>query len=200
MQNPTENPIGPCDSACDGPCISAGELIEIYYNESSVLGRFERVENGSVPEVYRDLLDHSNHMTVTVESHHSDSVDVEVLRSDIAQELYRREILLRTHRSGCVVQYGIVRLNTKYLSDSPRNEILAQNKPLGRVLIEHNVLREIELFDLLRIECGPVLANFFGVEPGTVTFGRTAIIHCNHEPAIELLEVVRPENDLENAG
>ena len=193
MHKPTEKPSEPLDGACDGPCISAIELIDIYYSEPDLLGRFETVDSDSVPAVYRELLDHSNHMTVTVESFHSDSVDVEVLRSDVAQELYRREILLRTHRLHNVVQYGIVRLNPKYLADGPRNEILAQTKPLGRVLIEHNVLREIELFDLHKVECGPVLANFFGVQNGTVTYGRTALIYCNHEPAIELLEVVRPE-------
>ena len=174
-------------------CISASELISIYYQESSLLGRFEQVESQAVPSVYRKLLDHSNHMTVTVESHHADSVDVEVLRSDVVDGHYRREILLKTHVSQRVVQYGIVRIFTKYLSDKPRDEILRQCKPLGRVLIEHNVLREIELFDLLRVECGPVLSKFFGVEPGTITYGRTALIHCDHEPAIELLEVVRPE-------
>jgi len=178
---------------CDGACISATELIGIYYEDPSLLGHFEQVESASVPNVYRKLLDHSNHMTVTVESHHSDQVDVEVLRSDFVGDHYRREILLKTHHAQRVVQYGIVRLNTKYLSDSPRSEILEQRKPLGRVLIEHQVHREIELFDLLRVECGPVLAKFFNVAPGTTTYGRTALIHCNHEPAIELLEVVRPE-------
>ena len=180
-------------SQCFDKCISASELISIYYRDSSLLGRFEQVESQAVPSVYRKLLDHSNHMTVTVESHHAENVDVEVLRSDVVDGHYRREILLKTHASQRVVQYGIVRLYMKYLADEPRNEILGQCKPLGRVLIEHNVLREIELFDLLRVECGPVLSKFFGVEPGTITYGRTALIHCDHEPAIELLEVVRPE-------
>ena len=180
-------------SPCYDKCVTASELISIYYQEPSLLGRFEQVESQAVPSVYRKLLDHSNHMTVTVESHHADSVDVEVLRSDIVDGHYRREILLKTHVSQRVVQYGIVRIFIKYLSDKPRDEILRQRKPLGRVLIEHNVLREIELFDLLRVECGPVLSKFFGVEPGTITYGRTALIHCDHEPAIELLEVVRPE-------
>ena len=181
------------NAPCDGPCISASELIEIYYQEPSLLGHFEQVEGSLVPSVYRSLLGHTNHMTVTVESHHSDKVEVEVLRSDFVGEHYRREILLKTHCSQRVVQYGIVRLNTKYLSDKPRNEILEQRKPLGRVLIEHDVLRKIELFDLLRVECGQVLAKVFGVAPGSVTYGRTALIYCDHEPAIELLEVVRPE-------
>jgi hypothetical protein len=31
-----------------------------------------------------------------------------------------------------------------------------------------------------------------GVPEGTTTFGRTAMIHCNGEPAVELLEIVAP--------
>ena len=190
MQPPANHPL---HEPCNGPCISAAELIGIYYRDFSLLGKFERVENQTVANVYRKLLDHTNHMTVTVESHHGDSVDVQVLRSDFLGEHYRREILLKTQKSKVVVQYGIVRLNTKFLADKPRNEILEQRLPLGRVLIENNVLRKIELFDLLRVECGPVLADLFGVLVGTVTYGRTALIHCDDEPAIELLEVVRPE-------
>ncbi|MEQ1829372.1 MAG: hypothetical protein ABL921_25635 [Pirellula sp.] len=190
MQTPTGDDLEPY---C-GRCVSASELIAIYYRQPELLGQFERVDRADVPDVYRKLLDHTNHMTVTVESHHSDRVDVEVLRSDIAGDHYRREILLRTHLGKSVVQYGIVRLNMKFLSENPRREILAQQKPLGRVLIEHDVLREIELFDLLRVECGPVLAKYFDVEEGTITYGRTALLHCDDEPAIELLEVVAPES------
>jgi chorismate-pyruvate lyase len=91
-----------------------------------------------------------------------------------------------------VVQYGIVRLFPRFLPEQPLQEILARQKPLGRVLIEHDVLRHIELFDLLQIRCGKVLADFFSVPKGTKTYGRTAILHCNNEPAIELLEIVRP--------
>jgi chorismate-pyruvate lyase len=180
------------DESCSGQCVSAAELIGLYYNDPEQLGTFERVESELVPAVYRQLLDHTNHMTVTVESFHGERVDVQVLRSELVGEHYRREILLKKHSDHRVVQYGIVRLNTKYLADKPRNEILAQSKPLGRVLIEHNVLREIELFDLFKVTCGPILAELFGVDLGAVTYGRTALIYCDNDPAIELLEIVRP--------
>jgi hypothetical protein len=49
------------------------------------------------------------------------------------------------------------------------------------------------LFDLLRVECGPVLAKLFGVPIGTTTYGRTALLYCDEDPAIELLEIVTPE-------
>ncbi len=175
-------------------CVSIQEMVSIFYSDPTQLGEFQRVDREYVPEVYRSLLDHANHMTVTVEEHHHDRVDVEVLRSDFVGDHYRREILLHTHKDQKVVQYGIVRLNTKFLSEGPRQEILEQKKPLGRVLIEHDVLREIQLFDLLEVRCGPVLASLFCVPEKTVTYGRTALLHCDNVPAIELLEIVMPED------
>jgi chorismate-pyruvate lyase len=173
-------------------CVTAEEMIAIYYEDAMELGSFRRVTSEQVPELYRNLLNHTNHMTVTVESYHASPVDVEVLRSDFVDGHYRREILLKTQSKGLVVQYGIVQLNTKYLSEGPRREILSHKKPLGRVLIEHNVMREIELFALLEVHCGRVLARAFDVPEGTVTYGRTALLHCDNDPAIELLEIVRP--------
>jgi chorismate-pyruvate lyase len=177
---------------CGDDCVSAESLVSIYYETSEDLGIFTRMGVDLVPQPYRDLLAHTNHMTVTVERFHQDTVDVTVLRSERRGEEYTREILLKTHHAGVVVQYGIVRLFTRFLDDQPLNEILLQQKPLGRVLIEHDVMRKIELFDLLHVRCGPALSRFFSVPVGTTTYGRTAMLHCNNEPAIELLEIVRP--------
>jgi chorismate-pyruvate lyase len=172
--------------------VSLPSLIEVYYASPSTLGEFHRVSADDVPDPYRGLLAHRCHMTVTVEAFHGDSVDVTVLRSSYHERAYCREILLKTHCTGDVVQYGIVRLNMDLVAERPRDEILEERKPLGRVLIEHEVLREVELFDLFLVRCGPALAEFFGVEIGTLTYGRTALIYCDSEPAIELLEIVAP--------
>lgn len=177
-----------------GAMVSLPSLIDVYYSNPSQLGEFQPVSADAVPDPYRGLLAHRCHMTVTVEAFHGDSVDVTVLRSSHHERAYCREILLKTHQSGIVVQYGIVRLNLDLVADQPRNEILEEQKPLGRVLIEHQVLREIELFDLLLVRCGPVLAELFGVPAGTITYGRTALIYCDSEPAIELLEIVAPDS------
>lgn len=170
-------------------------LIGVFYPNSEPVGRFELVEALTVPAPYSTLLAHNRHMTVTVEAFHHDTVEVQVLRSQRQGDTYSREIILRTQRLGHVVQYGIVRLHLHRIADGPKREILKERKPLGRVLIEHQVLREIELFDLWRIQCGSVLSQLFSVHPKTVTYGRTAMIHCNGEPAIELLEIVQPASD-----
>lgn len=171
-------------------------LSEFYGGEGGfgVLG--ECVSKPSLEEPYAKLLDHHAHMTVTVESHHGEKVDVTVHRHqrhhDANGDWYSREITLRTQTSGKVVQYGIVRLNVSALAPEVWKRIESRETPLGRVLIEHNVLREVQLCELWQVRSGPALATLLEIEPGTVTYGRTALIYCDGEPAIELLEIVTP--------
>jgi chorismate-pyruvate lyase len=169
------------------------ELIELFYQQPAELANFQRCTAADCPSIYRQLLDHNEHMTVTVEQRHGEMVDVEVLRDSIQGNFYLREILLRKTSDRRVVQYGIVRLRLDSISGQVQQEILAKHTPLGRVLIEHDVLRQVQLAALWQVECGLPLAGWFNVPPGTVTFGRTAMIYLDGEPAIELLEVVAPE-------
>jgi chorismate-pyruvate lyase len=139
------------------------------------------------------MLHHEHHMTVTLEAQHASPVTVSVLDVRRDQGVYSRRILLCRESDGAVVQFGIVRLNLEVLDPATRREIEGEQTPLGRVLIDHNVLREIELHQLYRVACGHDLADHFGVAPGTPTYGRTALIYCNGEPAVELLEIIAPQ-------
>ena len=61
------------------------------------------------------------------------------------------------------------------------------------MLIEHNVLREVQLASLYRITPGPDLCRLFDVQDPLATYGRTAFIYCDGYPAVELLEIVAPD-------
>ncbi len=168
-------------------------LVHSFYRDRDELGEFTSVSVSGTPQVYQQLLAHSQHMTVTVEKHHSSLVDVELLQSRLENPFYLREILLRRQTDHRVVQYGIVRLFLPALEEEVSAEILAGKVPLGRVLIEHNVLREVRLGEIWRITCSPSLARYLESEPGATTYGRTALIYFNDRPALELLEIVAPE-------
>ena len=162
----------------------------IFFEEGASLGLFHEIGGSEIPEPQKSLLDHESHMTVTVEKYHSASVDVQVLRKRRQALTYAREILLTRQTDQQVVQYGIVRLNLDYLSEQVRQEIEGEQVPLGRVLIEHDVMRQVKLLSLYEIHPGPALLKTVGIEPETRCFGRTAMIFCNDQPAIELLEIV----------
>jgi hypothetical protein len=176
--------------------VRISELLDLFYagpTGYSQLGEFEPVL--TVPSPYNALLDHHKHMTVTVESHYGEKVDVVVHRCAQDGDWYSREITLVTAGTGRTVQYGIVRLDTTTLQPEVWQMIKSQDVPLGRVLIDHKVLREVQLCGLWRVLCGPALAAMLHVEVGQTVWGRTALIYCNGEPAIKLLEILTPTGE-----
>jgi hypothetical protein len=150
------------------------------------------VPSVGVPQPYHKLLVHTHHMTVTVEEYYRSPVDVRVLECQKRGNEYARKSLLMAHSTGQVVQFGLVRINLGVCSEAVRNEIIEEKTPLGRVLIRHNMLRRIDPLAYLRVTLGEVMAEWFGVAPGTDTFGRVGVIYTGDRPAAEVLEILAP--------
>lgn len=167
-------------------------LTGLFYASRSELAAFTEVGIDELPAGYRRLLAHNEHMTVTVEEFHGCPVDVQVLDKLVTPTHYARKILLLRQSDRGVVQYGIMRVNLAYLPPEVSREIQSEVAPLGRILIEHDVHRRVQLFSLRRIVTGEELKRYFGLARPTITYGRTALIECNGVPAIELLEIVAP--------
>jgi chorismate-pyruvate lyase len=166
------------------------KLVSIFYDDAAQLGVFTPVAAEALPANARRLLAHQEHMTVTVEAFHGCAVDVEVLAVAESQGHYARKILLRRKTDRAVVQFGIVRMNFAFVNPAVRADIESRRIPLGRVLIEHNVLRQVQLVGLWRVQPGPDLQQLFQIAADHEVFGRTALIFCDGEPAVELLEIV----------
>jgi chorismate-pyruvate lyase len=151
---------------------------------------FEEVAAGDLPDQFKSLLAHDDHMTVTVEAWHNSLVKVHVLKERRDGDLYSRRIVLCLQRDNTPVQFGIMRINLAGLPKIVRLEIESQALPLGRIMIRHHLLREVELLNLWRVSSGPELRKQLKLERGAVCFGRTARILVDKVPAVELLEIV----------
>lgn len=165
-------------------------LIGLFYEGRPQVGDFREVSPESMPATFRKLLAHEHHMTVTVEAHHGSAVDVGVLNRLIDENHYAREILLTRQSDGRVVQYGVMRIRLDLLPAQARAEVVSEGTPLGRVLINHDILRSVHLFSLFKVAPGEVLKKWLTAGKNTPVYGRTALIYCNGEPAVELLEIV----------
>jgi hypothetical protein len=164
-----------------------------HFPSADDLPAYDFVPPDEVPPPYHDLLVHNHHMTVTVEAHHGDLVDVRILARRHDGDFYARKILLALQKTGRVVQFGIARVRLNYCSPEVRSEIVAGQTPLGRVLINHNVLRRIEPVAFLRVQLAPPQLKWFGLTEPAISYGRLGIIHCDGKPAVEVLEIVAPE-------
>lgn len=167
------------------------ELLGLFPSQGD-LAEYRVVPASKVPPPYHGLLVHQHHMTVTVEKFYGDMVNVAILDRRKQGYSYARKILLTLQKSGQVVQYGIMRIHLDYCSADVQKQIIAGKTPLGRILIEHNVLRRIEPTAFLHIIPGPAMVEWFGLHKPLPTYGRLAIIHCDEQPAVELLEIVAP--------
>jgi chorismate-pyruvate lyase len=154
---------------------------------------FEVVPGDQVPQPYRDLLVHDQHMTVTLERFHGRPVELRVLARHVSGSEYARMILLALEGTDEIVEFGIFRMDLACCDQAVQAEILAGKTPLGRILIEHNVLRRIDPTAFLKIRPNSAIREWFGIPGDQPAYGRLASIFCNNVLAIELLEVVRPD-------
>jgi hypothetical protein len=150
------------------------------------------VQPDQIPFPEDQLLVHHDHMTKVLEKHHGAPVTVSVLEEHFDGDVYTRKIALAPRNApGKVVEWGIARLDLRYLSPVVKAEILAKELPLGAVLIKHNVLRRVKPRWFMRFPGDGPTPRLFGPlpHPGPV-YGRIGTIYCDGEPAIEVLEIV----------
>jgi hypothetical protein len=149
------------------------------------------VQPDEIPFPQDQLLVHHDHMTVELQRHHGSPVQVHVLDEHLDGDLYTRKISLTPNGDNKVVEWGIVRLDFRYMAPAVRDEILRKELPLGAILIKHDVLRRIKPRFFLRFPPGGPVLGLFGDDRTTQpAYGRIGTIYCNEEPAIELLEIV----------
>ena len=174
------------------PIAELDRLAAHFPTAEPLFSRVEYIPQSTTPEPYKTLLVHDHHMTVAMEKQHGGPVEVVVHAKKYVGDEYCRKITLVRRGTDEVVQFGLVRFNFAYVTDAVRDAIVAEETPLGRVLINHNVLRHIDLGAILRFEAGPELAELLRMPENGETYGRLATIFCDRRPAVDLLEIAAP--------
>ena len=167
-------------------------LCQWFYEDRLSAEGCEPVQPEQMPAAARDLLVHNEHMTLRLQAHYGGPVELRVLQHRLDGNLYVRNIVLTLAGTERVVEFGIVRLDMGFTSQEVRDQILARKRPLGDILIEHDVLRRIEPRWFFRFDGDSPITAHFGNEGGEA-YGRLGTIYCDNQPAIELLEVVGTE-------
>jgi len=191
------------------PVDRAVALVRLFCTPEE-FGGIRGVQAVDVPQPARQLLDHRSHMTVAMERFYGGPVGLRVVARAVDEDAaegaagqkaagqgaawYAREILLESPPER-VVQHGIVRIDLQSVDPRTAREIRDGRRPLGRILIDAGILREVHAVALVEIAPGPHLAGLFGREtaPAAPVYGRVADILLNGRPAVELLEVVAPQ-------
>jgi hypothetical protein len=176
---------------CTTPQEALVELVLPFVaDRSQIRTTCTEVAAADIPEPFHWLLVHKNHMTKVLEAQYGRPMELEVVKHTLEDEFYTRKILLRPQGTDAIVEVGVVRLNFRYMSREVRDEILKRETPLGAILIRHKVLRKVVPRWYLRFPANAPLLAAAGATFPHETYGRIGTIYCNHEPAIEVLEIV----------
>jgi hypothetical protein len=176
---------------CTTPQEALVELILPFVaDRSQVRTACEEIPADQMPEPFHWLLVHRNHMTKVLEAQYGRPMELEVIKQTLDDEFYTRKIILRPQATDVIVEVGVVRLNFRFMSPEVREEILKRETPLGAILIRHKVLRKVQPRWYLKFPANAPLLAAAGATFPHITYGRIGTIYCNHEPAIEVLEIV----------
>ncbi len=164
-------------------------LCEGFFDDLAWLSDCALVAADQIPPEIRRMLVHGEHMTATLKRHYNQPVALRVLDHRADGGTYRRKILLTVDEGRRVVEFGIVRMTFAALDDAAREVVLSRETPLGEIFERFDVLTKVEARRYLRFPSESPIVQCFG--PATAeAYGRVGLIHCNGDPAVELLEVV----------
>lgn len=150
---------------------------------------FQEQTPTQMPEPYRELLCHKQHMTIALRDFHGAPVDLYVMATRGEGAHYARKIFLTRRGSAQAVELGVARVNLRMIAEPARGQILAQRRPLGAVLIDNGICRRVEPRWYLRFPRGSSILAWFGYPTHGPFFGRIGTIFCDEEPAVDVLEI-----------
>ncbi len=108
---------------------NAARLAELFFRSLDEIGRFEAVAVEEMPDHYRTLLAHHDHMTVALEARHNCLVDVEAIDEWQDDSSYARASLLRRQSDQRVIQFGVMRIWLGDLPTEAQEEIRSKQLP-----------------------------------------------------------------------
>lgn len=125
-----------------------------------------------IPQPYQKLLVHDHDMTSELAAFHGDSISLTVLRSQLDDPIYLREVTLHAATSGNTVEYGLIEILLDSFPPELRSRILAGDTPLGTILTTSGLPFHSEPQGFFTVPAER-LATIFPPSPsGKILFGR----------------------------
>ena len=149
---------------------------------------------GELPEPARQLLAHSQDMTSTLATFHESPLQVEIHQHHRENDLYLREVFLRTLRSCEIVEYGVIAIALDQFTRAEQQAIEAGEAPLGALLHRFKISFASAPVGLFAVSSADLAHTRFAPASGTVCHGRFNRLSRtpSGEPLAWILEILPP--------
>ena len=166
-------------------------LNEFYDLSGLPLPSGAQVEGSDVPEPYRTLLVHQRDMTPTLAEAHRRDIQLKVIRKQVYDHVYAREILLEA--GGQPVLFGAIKIYLDRFPPSARRLVLEGRQPLGGILQSEGVSHTSRPEAYLQVTADAVIQGALGLLGPHVLYGRRNVLwNTSRQALAQVLEILPP--------
>jgi chorismate-pyruvate lyase len=150
------------------------------------------IDGAQMPEPYRSLLVNDGDMTPTLEQFHRCKLHLQIMGRVHAGDEYRRQVLLLDPQNR-PVEFGAIRIHLDVLLPAVQKLVLAGQRPLGGVLIEHSVPHRSSPSAYFSVIGDELINRALGVSKPCTLYGRCNTLTANDGRVIaEVVEILPP--------
>jgi chorismate-pyruvate lyase len=168
-------------------------LDEFYAAHGLTLPVIGRIEAREVPAPHQSLLVHPRDMTSTLEKFHKHRIHIHVTASHANENEYFREVVLELDRLHQPVEFGAIKINLDLFPHGARQEILREQRPLGRILAQFSIAVNSRPRAFLRVASDDYINKALKLQGICFLYGRRNCLLDNWgRPLAEIVEILPP--------
>ena len=172
---------------------AAHPLDEFYARAGQPLPPLTHIDAEALPEPYKTLLAHRNDMTPTLERFHQRNIHLRVLGRERRGNEYFREVVLLLDDIDEPVEFGAIRINLHLFSHTVREQILAEQRPLGHILEENKTPHRSRPSAFLRLASDGLINAALKLSGAQLLYGRhNTLLDPEGRALAEIVEILPP--------
>lgn len=176
------------------PLYTATYPLEDFYAARRLpLPVMDQIEPEQIPEPYRSLLVHDRDMTSRLEKFHKRKTHIRVLARHHHGLDYFREVVLELDGSLKAVEFGATKVNLGSVPSEAHEEILREQRPLGRILRNFDIAFSSRPGAWLRVAADSFIGGALRLAGAPSLFGRrNTLLNAWERPMAEIVEILPP--------
>ena len=154
-----------------------------------------RMPGETLPDPARQLLVHRRDMTSTLSAFHGSALRVDILQQRRIDDLYLREVFLRTLATDAIVEYGVIGVALDQFTPHQQESIEAGQTPLGGLLHQFKVPFESSPICFFSVPTARFMETPLAALKGATCFGRfNQLTKPTGEPLAWIMEILPHAN------
>ena len=168
-------------------------LSEFYEQEGAKLPFARRIHGREMPEPYRRLLVHDRDMTPTLEAAYDRKMNLRVLKYELSEEVFSRQILLIPEGSDSPVVFGAIKIYLAEFPSEARELVLERKLPLGTILELQHIKHFSRPDGFFEVDADASMCQALAISSPARLYGRRNVLgNATGRKLAQVLEILPP--------